>query len=334
MNKLSQVTDLDLRLLRSFTEIVDRGGFAAAQATLNISQSVLSEHIKTLEIRLGFVLCKRGPGGFKLMPEGERVYKAARQLFTAVEDFRTDIGEIGDEMAGEVVLVVEDEVVTNPACQLPRALQLFGERAGRKVRLRVETMVGYQAISRVADGSAHLGLCVSDVRARDISTQRIFDESVEMYCSVRHPLFALEDKDITEVLLNASPYSHRGHLELKEVSLFTRSLPSGDIGLGAHAQLALILSGRDVGYLPIHTAAPFVRDGRLRAVRSDLTRRQVAVQVVSRDAGPHAKLVALLRSCLIMAHAIDPPEPRSAPRNGGPFVVSPDTSRAGGRRPR
>ena len=37
----------------------------------------MSEHLKTLEIRLGFVLCKRGPGGFKLLPEGERVYKAA-----------------------------------------------------------------------------------------------------------------------------------------------------------------------------------------------------------------------------------------------------------------
>lgn len=303
MTKFNQVTDLDIRLLRSFAEIVDRGGFAAAQASLNISQSVLSEHLKTLEVRLGFVLCKRGPGGFKLMPEGELVYKAAKHLFAAVDEFKADIGEIGDEMAGEVVVAIEDEVITNPGCRLPHALQIFGERVGRRVRLRVETMVGYQAISRVADGSAHLGIAVSDVRARDISTQRLFDEVDELYCGRGHPLFGIPDHEITEAQLSAHPYSSRGHLEFREVSLITRDYRAGDVGLGAQGQLALILSGRDVGYIPTHFAAPYLGPGLLRSVRPDLTRRVVPVHVVSRDAGPHGKLVALLRSCVVMAHA-------------------------------
>jgi DNA-binding transcriptional LysR family regulator len=312
MTKLSQVTDLDLRLLRSFAEIVDHGGFAAAQASLNISQSVLSEHLKTLETRLGFVLCKRGPGGFKLMPEGERVYKAAKQLFGAVDAFKGDIGEIGDEMSGEVVVAIEDEVVSNPNCRLPQALQIFGERVGRRVRLRVETMVGYQSIGRVADGSAHLGISVSDVRARDVSAQHIFDEVAELYCGKGHPLFDLPDHDITETQLASHPYSSRGHLEFREVSLITREYRPGDVGLGAQAQLTLILSGRDLGYLPSHFAAPFVHAGRLRSVRPDLTRRVVPVHVISRDVGPHGKLVALLRSCVIMAHAAESPASKSA----------------------
>lgn len=307
MTKLNQVTDLDLRLLRSFAEIVDRGGFAAAQASLNISQSVLSEHLKTLEVRLGFVLCKRGPGGFKLMPEGERVYKAAKQLFAAVHSFKSDIGEIGDEMAGEVVLAIEDEVITNPGCRLPNALKIFGERVGRRVRLRVETMVGYQAISRVADGSAQLGISVSDVRARDVMTQRLFDEIEELYCGCGHPLFAIPHHELTEAQLSAHPYSSRGHFEYRDISLATREYGAGDVGLGAQAQLALVLSGRNLGYIPAHFAAPFVKAGMLRSIRPDLMRRTIPVQVVSRDTGPHGKLIALLRSCMVMAHAADQP---------------------------
>src|SRR5438034_1710130 len=104
MAKLRQVSDLDIKLLRSFSEIVDRGGFAAAQSSLNISQSVMSEHVKTLEIRLGFTLCKRGPGGFKLLPEGEAVYKAAKELFGAIDGFKAEISEISEEISGELVI--------------------------------------------------------------------------------------------------------------------------------------------------------------------------------------------------------------------------------------
>jgi DNA-binding transcriptional LysR family regulator len=302
MSKLRQVTDLDLRLLRCFAEIVDRKGFAAAQAALNISQSVMSEHLKTLEIRLGFVLCKRGPGGFKLLPEGERVYKAAKQLFASIDDFKLDIGEIGDEVSGELTLAVEDEIVTNPQCHLPEAIRLFGERAGNRVRLRVETMVGYQAISHVADGSAQLGISLSDARARDLYAQPLFEEVVELYCGVGHPLFDVPDHEITEAMLATFPYSSRGHLEPKSLSLVTREYRRGDVGLGSQAQLTLVLSGRDIGYVPQHLAVPFVAARRLRSVRPDIMQRTANIHVVSRESTSERKLVALLRSCIVVAH--------------------------------
>jgi len=305
MSRLKQVTDLDLRLLRSFAEIVDRKGFSAAQAALNLSQSVMSDHLKTLEVRLGFVLCKRGPGGFKLLPEGERVYKAAKQLFASIENFKFDIGEIGDEMSGEVTLAVEDEVVTNPACRLPEAFRMFAERVGDRVRLRLENMVGYEAISRVSDGSAQLAISLSDARARDLYSQSIFEETVDLYCGAGHPLFDVLDSEITEAVLADFPYSNRGHLETKRLSLITPEYRRGDVGLGAQAHLALVLSGRDLGYVPRHLAAPFVAAGRLRHVRPDITRRTAVVHVVSRDSTSEGKLVALLRSCIVMAHATE-----------------------------
>ncbi|MCH3064036.1 LysR family transcriptional regulator, partial [Listeria monocytogenes] len=63
---LRNVTDLDLRLLRIFACVVKCGGFTAAQAELNMSQSNISMHIASLEKRLGYRLCERGTGGFRL----------------------------------------------------------------------------------------------------------------------------------------------------------------------------------------------------------------------------------------------------------------------------
>ena len=303
MAKLRQVSDLDLKLLRSFAEIVDRGGFAAAQSTLNISQSVISEHLKTLEIRLGFTLCKRGPGGFKLMPEGEEVYKAAKQLFAAVDAFRANVSEIGDEVSGELIVAVEDEVIANPSCRLAEALKKFTAEVGRRVRFRIEIMAGYQALSHVADGSAHIGLSVSDARARDVYSQRLFDETVELYCAQGHPLHDVPDEMITQEMIAEQPYSNRGHLELRDLALLTHGFRLGDVGMGAQAQLALILSGRDVGYLPDHLVASVATGGRLRSIRPDLTRRVIPINMVMREGGPQVKLVSRMRACLVAAHS-------------------------------
>ena len=68
----SQLTDLDLRLIRVFLAIVDAGGVSPAQATLNVGQSTISTQLATLETRLGYRLCERGRGGFSLAHAAKR----------------------------------------------------------------------------------------------------------------------------------------------------------------------------------------------------------------------------------------------------------------------
>ena len=85
---LHTVSDLDLRLLRVFLAIVDAGGVSAAQASLGVGQSTLSSQLSTLETRLGFSLCERGRGGFRLIVQRMRGRKVFRRRFPSrVEKF-------------------------------------------------------------------------------------------------------------------------------------------------------------------------------------------------------------------------------------------------------
>jgi DNA-binding transcriptional LysR family regulator len=87
---IRNITDMDLRLLRIFAIVVKCAGFTAAQAELNMSQSNISTHISSLEKRLGYRICERGKGGFRLTEKGQRILKASAALFGAVDAFRDE----------------------------------------------------------------------------------------------------------------------------------------------------------------------------------------------------------------------------------------------------
>ena len=94
--------EADVRHLRAFVAIVDAGGFSQAQPLLNLSQSTISNQISNLEENLGFTLCDRGRGGFRLTKKGEVVYHSAVKLLNMLDDFREDMSGLKKIMLGRL----------------------------------------------------------------------------------------------------------------------------------------------------------------------------------------------------------------------------------------
>jgi DNA-binding transcriptional LysR family regulator len=300
MSNLSQIYDLDLKLLRCFCTIVDEGGFSGAQAVLNISQSMLSEHLRTLEVRLGTRLCRRGPKGFKLFPEGEVVYRAAQELFTSVELFKQRASNMNEGMGYELVIGIQDGIVENPHSRISEAIERFSQYYPN-VRFKVEIMLGFQMIGRVADGLIHVGIGLLHDRFQHLSFEHLFDEPAAIYCGRQHCLFGMPEKKITRKQIESVPHSNRGHLEYffpDHLQIAIR----GDVGYGAQAHLALILSGRNIGYLPDHIAKPYVETGQLRVLRPDLTRLVNPIVAFMRPGPAEFKLTPCLVDCLVDVH--------------------------------
>src|SRR3954463_10132401 len=88
------VSDIDVRLLRVFRAVVEAGGFANAQAILNVGASTISTQMSQLGSRLGCVVCHRGRGGFKLTDKGEALYRLVVDFFQSVHNFETQAAEL------------------------------------------------------------------------------------------------------------------------------------------------------------------------------------------------------------------------------------------------
>ena len=298
MQKLRQLHDIDLKLLRSFCCIVEEGSFTSAQAALNLSQSALSEYLKSLEIRLGTRLCQRGPKGFKLYPEGEVVYNAAKELFASVELFKQRAADLGDGRGYELSIAMQDGIVENPKARIPEAIERFAEYYP-SVSLKIEIMFGFKLMGRAADGLVDVGIGLFHEQFRKLTYEHLYDEHAVLCCGRSHALFAMPDVEITRERIDEVPYCHRGHLEFFHPDSSAMFPVRGDIGHGAHAHLALILSGRNVGYLPDHVAEPFISTGRLRALRSDITRIQTPVVTVTGRTSADFKLARSFMDCLV-----------------------------------
>jgi DNA-binding transcriptional LysR family regulator len=60
----------DLRQMRYFTAVAERGSFTGAAAELHVAQQAVSQQVKSLEQMLGVTLLERSPRQVKLTPEG------------------------------------------------------------------------------------------------------------------------------------------------------------------------------------------------------------------------------------------------------------------------
>lgn len=83
---------VEIRNLRSFLTVAEKGGITAAARCLGLSQSALSRQVKALEDELGVSLLERGARSFTLTPAAEMLWERGRELLrqhdSLVEEMR------------------------------------------------------------------------------------------------------------------------------------------------------------------------------------------------------------------------------------------------------
>ena len=95
---------MDLRQLRYFIGVAERGGFGTAASALNIAQSALSRHIKELEYELGGALLIRTARGVAVTESGKVLLERGRWLLGMVDDIKAEVRTENREPSGTVRL--------------------------------------------------------------------------------------------------------------------------------------------------------------------------------------------------------------------------------------
>lgn len=292
------VHDADIKLLKVFRAVVQYGGFSAAQAALNTSQSTISTNMAQLEQRLGMRLCDRGIKGFQLTPEGEMVVEAVDRVFSALEDFRTDIGEVRGRIEGEIRIGFSDNIALHPQCKVIDAL---GELTDISEHIDLDLFIGspQQLEGRLLDGRLHVVVGCLLRQLEQISYTEIFREEQRLFVGAGHPLFARDDDDIDVKEIEAERHSGNRSLAFAQQTPDVRFVSNSPFMEGL---LACVLSDRYLSYLPAHYAAPSVERGRMRAIKPDIYSWSVPVFIACKHSQRRPKLVSVFLELLNKHH--------------------------------
>lgn len=267
---MSRFSDIDLKLLRIFTAIVDAGGVAPAQVALNLSQSTISTQLAELEKRLGFRLCQRGRAGFSLTAAGEKLYAASGDLFAAVDRFQNVSANVSGEMKGILRIGTVDAMISNPGFDLPAILGGFAERAPAvTLELSIDSP---DAMERgLTDGNRDIAIGPFVKRRSTASAGIIYvplyRERQAMYCGAGHPFFGR--RKVTRDDIRRMPFVARRYLNRFDLEIVGH-VKAGAVVEQMEAQAALILSGRYIGFLPMHYAGYLAKERRLQKISADI----------------------------------------------------------------
>lgn len=305
---LTNLSDIDLRLLRVFVAVAEAQGVSAAQETLLMNQSTISTHLATLEARLGFRLCQRGRSGFMLTPKGERILIACRSLFNAARDFTRVSQSLNGLLTGDLQIGLVDNLVSLPGNPFSRAIKHFQHRH-QDVQLQCRICAPAELEQGLLNQQLDLGIGYFGQQLNELQYQPWLQETQAIYCSSDHPLFTVEQPN-REQIENAR-WVKRGYL------LAQRLCPVAPLNLGAVAHhmesvAHLVLSGEYLGYLPTHYAARWVEQGVLKQLGGQALSYQAALNLVTRPGQPKEALTALLEDLNQLAREAQKTNPATA----------------------
>jgi DNA-binding transcriptional LysR family regulator len=145
---------MEIRELRAFAAVAEEGSFSAAARRLHVSQSALSQTIRSLERQLGVRLLERHPVGVTVTEVGGTLLREARSLLAQHDRAVAEV--TGQAAAGPATLRVGVPLEL-PGDLLPRALADMGA-AFPQTRAEISHAASAAQLAALADGDLDVAL--------------------------------------------------------------------------------------------------------------------------------------------------------------------------------
>ena len=280
--------DLDWNLLKVFDQIVQSGGLSAAARRMPQNQPALSLALKRLEERLEITLCRRGPGGFELMDEGQLVAELCRDLAELVDNLPSRLADMSQTARGLLrILTIYD--VECP--ELNQALRRF---IGKYSDVQVESHIGSgETVMRaVQHNEADVGIATNRVQVSGLEYELLFREIHKAFCGRDFHLFGHVIRDLAdhadEPFLLTEIYEPEALKTFRIETGIGRKVVGRSVHLGELRRLAIL--GVGICFLPEQFAAPDVEAGRLWPLTPDCRDWGLDIYLITNPDAPRQRL--------------------------------------------
>lgn len=296
---------MEFKQLRSFIEVVHRGGFTQAAQTLHISQSAVSKQVAQLEDDLGQPLLERQGSQLHLTAAGRIVLERGEALLRQRQELLTELDDLSQLARGELCLglpVIGGEALF---------AELFADYRRRYSNIRIQLIEGGSRIieQAVRSGELELGGCVTPSDPA-FAFQPFCNEPLDVLLPLDHPLAS--GQGVTLQALADTPFLLYERSFMLNDKLIAACRQAGftpkEAGRSGQADFlaALVAAGQGVVLLPRVVARGLQRPGvvRLPLLAADALRWDIAF-IWRREA--YLSRAAQAWLALVKAHGPSPP---------------------------
>jgi DNA-binding transcriptional LysR family regulator len=303
------LNDVDLRKLRAFRSVVERGGVSPAARALAVTSSAVSQALGGLEEALGVRLFHRV--GKRLVPT--RAAERLQRRVVEVERLLSDaVGEIAEEKQAVRGLVRIGLFVGFPRTVLARFLRGF---CARHPQVEIQVLYAAQAEieERLLRGRLDLAFALRPTHAHrgTIRATRLFAQELVLAAGKRH-FAARFDPRRLEATPIVDYYRQDPLIDLWVRHHFGRRPRRLDVRVWASTTdlvLELVLEQVGVGVLPRSLLGGGRARGELRVISSDKPEMQGSVWLHELAGAAVNHTVAVLRAALVAELGEAPPPP-------------------------
>ena len=256
---------LDWNLVRTFLVIVQEGSITGAAQKLDLKQPTVSNALRRLEETLGHRLIDRGPRRFEPTPHGEALYVQALDIFGSLDRLPLILGEIDEDVSGEVVLSMASHVVSP---LVDGTLAEFQSRHPR-ARLAIRVRSSLDVIEEVRGKKCSLGICLAREGHADLEYIHLYTEHFGFFCGPTHPLFGRKGLNLRDLREERSVSFNTDQLHdvLRPIAMLrARASFTGEpVGVSNNLEEVrrMVIAGLGIGPLPIHVVTRDLADGLL-----------------------------------------------------------------------
>lgn len=260
-----QALRFDIADLQAMVAVVERGGFRAAAAAINLSQPALSRRIDKLEDALSVRLFERTTRRVTLTVVGREFYARAQEILASVESSLLSISDIASRSGGEVTIACVPSVAYY---YLPPVIAQFNA-AYPHIRIKIIDEGANEVLHGVQRGEADFGINFIGAQEADIDFEAVLSERFVLAC--RHDHALAQRRSVKWRELDQYPYvgvaRSSGNRLVLDQALASAELRPGAMFEVRHVatSLAWVAAGLGIAAVP-HLAMPGGSDAVLKAI--------------------------------------------------------------------
>jgi len=189
-----------IETLKVFCDVVETGSFSIAASQNFITQSAVSQQLRTLESKYRCKLLERGRSGAKPTPAGDILYRASREILEKYREIETQLQESAKVVSGSLRVAIVYSVGLH---ELPPYLKQY-LREFPEVNVHVEYARPNKIYDDAIAGRIDLGIVAYPSKHPQIAMTPFREDRLVVVCPTEHPFASL--KRISVSRLNGEPF--------------------------------------------------------------------------------------------------------------------------------